>query len=250
MSYTRIGSKSDFSVFDIQNCFLRYWKPRKSCLHYFSTECHFYTSYTRIGLKSDFSVFDIQNRFLRYWKPRKSCLHYFSTECHFYTSYTRIGLKSDFSVFDIQNRFLRYLKRKYAIYVFFVWNFLFWPLVTSSGWLKPNSGNLIADSDSAQKNEYLTNFRKNFIWMSSFCVTGAGSFIWQIIQSIARCIYLKDWKTTSFLKNSIKDFSPFTNSTNHQLHSINTTKLHSKTERFSGSVKSFSIPENFWVFVC
>jgi len=81
-----------------------------------------------------------------------------------------------FSVFDIQNHFLRYLKSRYAIFVVFFWNFLFWPLVTPSGWLKPNSGNLIANLDSAQKNEHLTNFWKNFIWMSSFCVTGAGSF--------------------------------------------------------------------------
>jgi len=53
--------------------------------------------------------------------------------------------------------------------------------MTCSGWFKPNMENLIADSDSAQKNEQLTNFWKNFIWISSFCVTGAGSFgkVWQ-----------------------------------------------------------------------
>jgi len=49
--------------------------------------------------------------------------------------------------------------------------------MTCSGWLKPNLGNLIAESDSAQKIEHLTNFWKNFNRMSSFCVTGAGSFV-------------------------------------------------------------------------
>jgi len=83
MTFGKNQIKSSFSGFDIQNRFLRYLKPIKSCLHRFSTECHFYTSNTRIGLKLDFSGFDIQNRFLRYLKPIKSCLHRFFTECHF-----------------------------------------------------------------------------------------------------------------------------------------------------------------------
>jgi len=58
--------ESDFSVFDIQNRFLRILKPGKSWLYRFLTECHFYTDNIRIRLKLDFSVLDIQNRFIRY----------------------------------------------------------------------------------------------------------------------------------------------------------------------------------------
>ena len=52
------GLKSDFSVFDTHNRFLRILKPGKSCLHRFLTEYNFCTCN-----ESDFLVFDTHNRY-------------------------------------------------------------------------------------------------------------------------------------------------------------------------------------------